>query len=74
MFRACCARSYHARRMKRRTEPTRAITIRVPEPLYIELHAILCNPETGLMRYGTFGRQMEVIIAEWISTQKVHSS
>lgn len=53
--------------------PTVAITIRIPATLHAQLHALLVNPRTGELPYGTWGRTIESIIEAWVNSQKVHS-
>jgi hypothetical protein len=61
------------RRRAYNSTPLVPIVIRIPEALHTELHALLVDPRTGRIRYGTWASTIEQIITDWVNEQKVHS-
>lgn len=53
---------------RERSVPT---TIRLPESVYYELRALMCDPRTGAIRYATWGALFETLAREWLDRQKV---
>lgn len=47
-------------------EPSEAITIRIPQPLFIEVKTLLLDPKSGRTKYGAMSSLVERLLREWL--------